>query len=128
MMMRAGFFGQISVEQVNLPRRIYDFRKPIHLNKAADLQCATCCHLELFDQFSKADLKRDIKCAFVGGNCKVQIGFASQTKNVMMVAMAVWMLLGVSHLDRCEGIRWAVRLTCRRILSRGNQSHDETRY
>jgi hypothetical protein len=40
MMMRAGFFGQISVEQVGLPRRIYDFRKPIHLNKAADLQCA----------------------------------------------------------------------------------------
>ncbi|MFM1976473.1 MAG: hypothetical protein RL145_1319 [Pseudomonadota bacterium] len=41
--------------------------------------------------------KRDIKCACVGGDSKVPLGFVSLTENVMMVAMAVWMLLGVSH-------------------------------
>lgn len=36
--------------------------------------------------------KRDIKCACVGGSSKVPLGFVSLTENLMMVAMAVWML------------------------------------
>ena len=36
--------------------------------------------------------KREIKCACVGGASKVPLGFVSLTENVMMVAMAVWML------------------------------------
>lgn len=35
--------------------------------------------------------KRDIKCACVGGNSNVPLGFVSLTENVMMVAMALWM-------------------------------------
>lgn len=38
--------------------------------------------------------KRDIKCACVGGSASVPLGFVSLTENVMMVAMAIWMLLG----------------------------------
>lgn len=36
--------------------------------------------------------KRELKCACVGGSSKVPLGFVSLTENVMMVAMAVWML------------------------------------
>lgn len=36
--------------------------------------------------------KRDIKCACVGGSSRVPLGFVSLTENVMMVAMALWML------------------------------------
>lgn len=36
--------------------------------------------------------KRDLKCACVGGSSRVPLGFLSLTENVMMVAMAVWML------------------------------------
>jgi len=36
--------------------------------------------------------KRAIKCACVGGNSNVPLGFVSLTENVMMVAMAVWMV------------------------------------
>ena len=36
--------------------------------------------------------KRAIKCACVGGSSKVPLGFVSLTENLMMVAMAVWML------------------------------------
>lgn len=36
--------------------------------------------------------KREIKCACVGGNSKVPLGFVSLTENVMMVGMALWML------------------------------------
>ena len=35
--------------------------------------------------------KRDLKCACVGGDSKVPLGFVSLTENVMMVAMALWM-------------------------------------
>jgi glutaredoxin len=35
--------------------------------------------------------KRQIKCACVGGNSRVPLGFVSLTENLMMVAMAVWM-------------------------------------
>ena len=38
--------------------------------------------------------KRDIKCACVGGNSRVPLGFVSLTENLMMVGMAVWMLVG----------------------------------
>ena len=39
--------------------------------------------------------KRQIKCACVGGNSKVPLGFVSLTENLMMVGMALWMLRGV---------------------------------
>lgn len=37
--------------------------------------------------------KRALKCACVGGASNVPLGFVSLTENVMMVAMAVWMML-----------------------------------
>lgn len=37
--------------------------------------------------------RRELKCACVGGNSRVPLGFVSLTENVMMVAMAVWMAL-----------------------------------
>ncbi|MDR6287010.1 glutaredoxin [Methylopila jiangsuensis] len=36
--------------------------------------------------------KRELKCACVGGSSNVPLGFVSLTENLMMVAMAVWML------------------------------------
>jgi glutaredoxin len=36
--------------------------------------------------------KRDLKCACVGGGSNVPLGFVSLTENLMMVAMALWML------------------------------------
>lgn len=36
--------------------------------------------------------KRAIKCACVGGSGNVPLGFVSMLENVMMVAMAIWML------------------------------------
>jgi glutaredoxin len=36
--------------------------------------------------------KREIKCACVGGDTNVPLGFVSLTENLMMVAMAVWMV------------------------------------
>ena len=35
--------------------------------------------------------RRTLKCACVGGNSNVPLGFVSLTENVMMVGMAVWM-------------------------------------
>lgn len=37
--------------------------------------------------------KRELKCACVGGANNVPLGFVSLTENLMMIAMAVWMLL-----------------------------------
>ena len=37
--------------------------------------------------------KRELKCACVGGESNVPLGFISLTENVMMVAMALWMLV-----------------------------------
>ncbi len=37
--------------------------------------------------------KRELKCACVGGDSRVPLGFVSLTENVMMVAMALWMLM-----------------------------------
>ena len=36
--------------------------------------------------------KREIKCACVGGASNVPLGFVSLTENLMMIAMALWML------------------------------------
>ncbi len=35
--------------------------------------------------------KRELKCACVGGDSQVPLGFVSMTENLMMVAMACWM-------------------------------------
>jgi glutaredoxin len=37
--------------------------------------------------------KRELKCACVGGDSNVPLGFVSLTENLMMVAMALWMLV-----------------------------------
>ena len=37
--------------------------------------------------------RRELKCACVGGASKVPLGFVSLTENLMMIAMAAWMLL-----------------------------------
>ncbi len=37
--------------------------------------------------------KRDLKCACVGGDSSVPLGFISLTENLMMMAMAIWMLI-----------------------------------
>lgn len=42
--------------------------------------------------------RREIKCACVGGSSKVPLGFVSLTENIMMVAMAMWMLLGAAQV------------------------------
>jgi glutaredoxin len=45
--------------------------------------------------------RRELKCACVGGDSNVPLGFLSLTENVMMVAMALWMvaapILSVGH-------------------------------
>ena len=35
--------------------------------------------------------RRELKCACVGGNSNVPLGFVSLTENLMMIAMALWM-------------------------------------
>jgi len=35
--------------------------------------------------------KRELKCACVGGNSNVPLGFVSLTENLMMMVMAIWM-------------------------------------
>lgn len=37
--------------------------------------------------------RRDLKCACVGGSSNVPLGFLSLTENLMMIAMAVWMVV-----------------------------------
>ena len=37
--------------------------------------------------------KRELKCACVGGDSKVPLGFVSLTENLMMVAMGTWMFI-----------------------------------
>jgi len=37
--------------------------------------------------------KRELKCACVGGNSNVPLGFVSLTENLMMIGMGVWMLV-----------------------------------
>ena len=43
--------------------------------------------------------KRELKCACVGGDSNVPLGFLSLTENVMMVAMAVWMAAAPAALS-----------------------------
>lgn len=38
--------------------------------------------------------KRELKCACVGGDSNVPLGFVSLTENLFMIAMAIWMLAG----------------------------------
>lgn len=38
--------------------------------------------------------RRELKCACVGGDSNVPLGFVSLSENLMMIAMAVWMLMG----------------------------------
>ncbi|MCF4996567.1 glutaredoxin [Pseudomonas syringae] len=40
--------------------------------------------------------KRELKCACVGGDSNVPLGFVSLTENLMMVGMAVWMALSAA--------------------------------
>lgn len=37
--------------------------------------------------------KRELKCACTGGDSNVPLGFISLTENIMMMAMAIWMLI-----------------------------------
>lgn len=37
--------------------------------------------------------RRELKCACVGGDSNVPLGFISLTENLMMVGMAIWMLI-----------------------------------
>ena len=39
--------------------------------------------------------KRELKCACVGGDTNVPLGFVSLTENVMMFGMGVWMLFAM---------------------------------
>lgn len=44
--------------------------------------------------------RRELKCACVGGDSNVPLGFVSLTENLMMVGMAIWMILkpaGLAH-------------------------------
>ena len=36
--------------------------------------------------------RRELKCACVGGDSNVPLGFISLTENLMMIGMALWML------------------------------------
>lgn len=40
--------------------------------------------------------RRELKCACVGGDSNVPLGFVSLTENLMMIAMALWMASGAS--------------------------------
>lgn len=42
--------------------------------------------------------KRELKCACVGGDSNVPLGFVSLTENLMMIGMAVWMLIKIGSL------------------------------
>jgi glutaredoxin len=42
--------------------------------------------------------RRELKCACVGGSSNVPLGFVSLTENLMMVAMALWMALGMAGM------------------------------
>jgi hypothetical protein len=39
--------------------------------------------------------RRELKCACVGGNSNVPLGFVSLTENLMMVLMALWIIVSV---------------------------------
>lgn len=39
--------------------------------------------------------RRELKCACVGGNSNVPLGFVSLTENLLMIAMAIWVLVAM---------------------------------
>lgn len=45
--------------------------------------------------------RRELRCACVGGDSKVPLGFVSLTENLMMVSMGIWMPLRPSILTAC---------------------------
>lgn len=42
--------------------------------------------------------RRELKCACVGGSSNVPLGFVSLTENLGMIAMAVWMMVGMGTM------------------------------
>ncbi|MGY6706355.1 MauE/DoxX family redox-associated membrane protein [Roseinatronobacter sp.] len=44
--------------------------------------------------------KRELKCACVGGDSNVPLGFVSLTENLMMIGMAIWMLFKITLLGQ----------------------------
>jgi glutaredoxin len=48
--------------------------------------------------------KRELKCACVGGSSNVPLGFLSLTENLMMIAMAVWMLLAKAGVGAAAAV------------------------
>ena len=44
--------------------------------------------------------RRELKCACVGGDRNVPLGFMSLTENLMVVAMALWMVAGPGRAVR----------------------------
>jgi glutaredoxin len=48
--------------------------------------------------------RRELKCACVGGSSNVPLGFVSLTENIMMVAMALWMLAATLGLAAGHGM------------------------
>ncbi len=42
--------------------------------------------------------KRELKCACVGGDSNVPLGFVSLTENIVMIAMGIWMLVKAAIL------------------------------
>lgn len=42
--------------------------------------------------------RRELKCACVGGSSNVPLGFVSLTENLGMIAMAIWMMVGVGQM------------------------------
>lgn len=40
--------------------------------------------------------KRELKCACVGGDSNMPLGFISLTENVMMLGMGLWMLAKIT--------------------------------
>jgi glutaredoxin len=42
--------------------------------------------------------RRELKCACVGGGSNVPLGFVSLTENLMMIAMAIWMIFASAGL------------------------------
>ena len=44
--------------------------------------------------------KRELKCACVGGDSNVPLGFVSLTENLMMIGMAIWMLFKITVMGQ----------------------------
>jgi hypothetical protein len=47
--------------------------------------------------------KRELKCACVGGSSNVPLGFISLTENLMMIAMALWMVVAAFGISTAGG-------------------------